>query len=153
MRALHSSSTRAHTHGRTHAKHRLAAVTHWPSNRCREQCESRATPALLCCSTSSLVQGPTYRPREFLPPSPLPSQATSRPGPLPNHAPPPPNNLFFSTWFPHRGQAIESFTKNTHIHTHTHVFFSSQKYPCMQIRSFSFTSDQPVNSRASKIKC
>lgn len=61
---LCSPNTRAHTHSFTHAKHRLAVVTCWPSNRCCEQCESQATPALLCCSTSSLVQSPTSRPRE-----------------------------------------------------------------------------------------
>lgn len=150
MRALHSSSTRAHTHGRTHAKHRLAAVTHWPSNRCREQCESRATPALLCCSTSSLVQGPTYRPREFLPPSP------ARPplglGHFQTMPPPSQQPLFLHLVSTQRPSYRVIHQKDSHKHTHTR-FFSSQKYPCMQIRSFSFTSDEPVNSRASKIKC
>lgn len=72
MCAVHSSP-RTHMHKRTRARHRLAAVTRWPSNRCCEQCESRATPALHCCSTSSLLHGPHIQTRRAtVPASPLP---------------------------------------------------------------------------------
>lgn len=66
----------------------------------------RVTPALLCCSTSSLVHGPTSREPQFLP-LPFPSQATSA-WPLSKPCPP----IFFSTWFLNRGQNTETFASN-----------------------------------------
>lgn len=83
-----SSLFSTHMRKRTHAKHRLAVITHWPCNRCCEQCESRVTPALLCCSTSSLVHGPTSRESESHSSCLSPSTARPpRPGHFPSHAP------------------------------------------------------------------
>ncbi len=140
-----------HMHKHTHAKNRLAVVTHWPSNRCCEQCESWATPALLCCSTSSSGPQPLIQTqRATVPASPLPQPGHLSAWPLSVPCPPPPSVSPPGSWFPpHRGQAIESLAPNSHTHTvkdcplhlvgkHILYFLRSshtQKYACTQIRA------------------
>lgn len=101
-----SSLFSPHMRKRTHAKHRLAVVTHWPRNRCCEQCESglhllssAAPPPLWYTAPHPESHSSCLSPSPARPP---------RPGHFPSHAPP----IFFSTWFLNRGQNTETFASN-----------------------------------------